>query len=433
MGKIEKISAPRGMPDALPSDMPLLRLIEETAHRVFRIYGYEEIRTPMFEETRLFVRGIGEATDIVEKEMYTFADTGRDPAASGDSITLRPEGTAPVVRAVVEHECLKQQGFWKLYYVGPMFRKERPQAGRLRQFEQIGCEAVGSGEPAVDAESILLAARFFNEVGLPGVQVKINTIGCPNCRAAYRDVLRRLLAPRRADLCEDCRSRFDRNVFRVLDCKNPVCREIARAAPPMRDHLDADCRAHFDAVTALLAQAGLAFKVDDHLVRGFDYYTRTVFELSHSALGARDAVCGGGRYDNLVAELGGPPAGCVGFAVGVVPTLLALQKQNNAQALQPAAGADAYLIAVNDEVRTDIFRMAEKLRAEGIRAEMDYERRSLKAQMRSANKCRARYAIFVGPDELAAGKLKLKAMATGEEKLVTLEELVAMIKAEKSQ
>ncbi len=430
MGKIEKISAPRGMPDTLPSDMPLLRRIEETAHRVFRIYGYEEIRTPMFEETRLFVRGIGEATDIVEKEMYTFADAGRDPAASGDSITLRPEGTAPAVRAVVEHELLKQQGFWKLYYVGPMFRKERPQAGRLRQFEQIGCEAVGSGEPAVDAESILLAARFFNEVGLPGVQVKINTIGCPNCRAAYRDVLRQLLAPRRADLCEDCRSRFDRNVFRVLDCKNPACREIARAAPPMRDHLDADCRAHFEAVTALLARAGLEFKVDDHLVRGFDYYTRTVFELSHSALGARDAVCGGGRYDNLVAELGGPPAGCVGFAVGVVPTVLALQKQNIAQALQPAAGADAYLIAVNDEVRTDIFRMAEKLRAEGIRAEMDYERRSLKAQMRSANKCRARYAIFVGPDELAAGKLKLKEMATGEEKHITLEEAIALLKAE---
>ena len=428
MGKIERIAAPRGMPDALPSDMPLLHRIEETAHRVFRLYGYEEIRTPMFEETRLFVRGIGEATDIVEKEMYTFAEAGRDPASpSADSITLRPEGTAPVVRAVVEHELLKQQGFWKLYYVGPMFRKERPQAGRLRQFEQIGCEAVGSAEPVVDAESILLAARFFSEVGLPGVQVKINTIGCPNCRSAYRDVLRQLLAPRRAELCADCQNRFDRNVFRVLDCKNPTCREIARAAPPMRDHLDADCRAHFDAVTALLTRSGLEFKIDDHLVRGFDYYTRTVFELSHSALGARDAVCGGGRYDNLVAELGGPAAGCVGFAVGVVPTVLALQKQKTDMALPP--GADAYLIAVNDEVRPDIFRMAEKLRAQGIRAEMDYERRSLKAQMRSANKFRARYAIVVGPDELAAGKLKLKQMATGEEKVLALEEAAALLLA----
>jgi len=439
MGKIEKISAPRGMPDTLPSDMPLLRRIEETAHRVFRIYGYEEIRTPMFEETRLFVRGIGEATDIVEKEMYTFAavtsarvqsQPGRTTVSlktefAEDAITLRPEGTAPVVRAVVEHELLKQQGFWKLYYVGPMFRKERPQAGRLRQFEQIGCEAVGSAEPVVDAESILLAARFFKEVGLPGVQVKINTIGCLNCRAAYRDVLRQLLAPRRGELCKDCQSRFDRNVFRVLDCRNPVCREIARAAPPMRAHLDADCRAHFNEVTALLTRAGLEFIIDDHLVRGFDYYTRTVFELSHSALGARDAVCGGGRYDNLVAELGGPPAGCVGFAVGVVPTVLALQKQNAAEALQP--GADAYLIAVSDEVRTDIFRMAEKLRSEGIRIEMDYERRSLKAQMRSANKCRARYAIVVGPDELAAGRLKLKQMATGEEINLSLDEVAALL------
>jgi histidyl-tRNA synthetase len=428
MGKPEKISAPRGMPDALPSDMPLLRRIEDTAHRVFRIYGYEEIRTPMFEETRLFVRGIGEATDIVEKEMYTFADAGRDPAAAEDSITLRPEGTAPVVRAVVEHELLKQQGFWKLYYVGPMFRKERPQAGRLRQFGQIGCEAVGSGEPAVDAESILLAARFFKEVGLPGVQVKLNTIGCLECRAAYRLVILQLLEQRRKELCRDCQERLERNAFRVLDCKNPTCKAIAQTLPPIYDHLDPACLKHYQDVQDLLKRASLNYLEDPHLVRGFDYYTRTVFELSHPALGARDAVCGGGRYDNLVAELGGPPAGCVGFAVGVVPTLLALQKGNAAEALGPAAGADAYLIAVNDAVRPDIFRMAEELRAQGIRVEMDYERRSLKAQMRSANKSRARYAIFVGPDELAAGKLKLKQMATGEEKQLTPKEAAKLLK-----
>ncbi len=442
MGKIEKISAPRGMPDTLPGDMPLLRRIEETAHRVFRIYGYEEIRTPMFEETRLFVRGIGEATDIVEKEMYTFTAAStmgttsaamNAQASADDSITLRPEGTAPVVRAVVEHELLKQQGFWKLYYVGPMFRKERPQAGRLRQFEQIGCEAVGSGEPAVDAESILLAWRFFDEVGLPGVQVRINTIGCPNCRGVYRAVLRELLEQRRQELCRDCQARLERNAFRILDCKNPTCRAIAHELPPIYDHLDPDCLKHYQNVKDMLERAGLRYFEDQHLVRGFDYYTRTVFELSHSALGARDAVCGGGRYDNLVAELGGPPAGCVGFAVGVVPTLLALQKQNLAHALQPAAGADAYLIAVNDEVRTEIFRMTEKLRAAGISAEMDYERRSLKAQMRSANKCRARYAIVVGPDELAAGKLKLKQMATGEEKHLTPEEITVLLKAEKTK
>jgi histidyl-tRNA synthetase len=440
MGKVEKISAPRGMPDALPSDMPLIRRIEETAHRVFRIYGYEEIRTPMFEETRLFVRGIGEATDIVEKEMYNFADhvplakdslTIRARRVPSDeeslTITLRPEGTAPVVRAVVEHELLKQQGFWKLYYVGPMFRKERPQAGRLRQFGQIGCEAVGSAEPAVDAESILLAARFFKEVGLAGVQVKLNTIGCTTCRAAYRIVILQLLEQRGKELCADCRERLERNPFRVLDCKNPTCKAIAQTLPPIYDHLDPACLKHYQDVQDLLKRSGLSYQEDPHLVRGFDYYTRTIFELSHSTLGARDAVCGGGRYDNLVAELGGPQAGCVGFAVGVVPTLLALRKVTAAEKIEPPPGADAYLIAVNDEVRADIFRMAEELRAQGIRVEMDYERRSLKAQMRSANKCRARYAILVGPEEIAAGKLKLKQMATGEEKHLTPNEAAALL------
>ena len=269
----------------------------------------------------------------------------------------------------------------------------------------------------MDAESILLAARFYREVGLPGVEVRINTIGCTNCRAGYREVLRGLLEPRRAELCEDCRSRFDRNVFRILDCKNPACREIARRMPPMREHLDPACAAHFEAVAFSLKSAGLEFNVDDHLVRGFDYYTRTVFELSHPALGARDAVCGGGRYDNLVAELGGPPAGCVGFAVGVVPTILALRKTGAGQPPREP-GADVYLIAVNDEVRPQIFDMTETLRGAGVRAEMDYERRSLKAQMRSANRVRARYAIVVGPDELAEGKVKLKDMSSGaEEKL----------------
>jgi len=398
------------MPDVLPDDMTLLRHIEETAHRVFRLYGYEEIRTPLFEETRLFVRGIGETTDIVEKEMYTFTE--------GDApITLRPEATAPVVRAVVEHDLLKQKGFWKLYYIGPMFRKERPQAGRTRQFSQIGVEALGSLDPSVDAESILLAGRFFAEVGLDGVEVKLNSIGCAGCRADYRQVLRKLFEPRRTELCPDCRARFERNVFRILDCKQDGCKAIAQDVPPMRDYLDAPCREHFEAVTALLNEAGAAFDVDDHLVRGFDYYTRTVFELCHSSLGARDAICGGGRYDNLVEELGGPSAGCVGFAVGVVPTLLALQKTAGEQA-KAGDALDVYVVAVNDDARTECFRVAEKLRGAGVSADLDYERRSLKAQMRSANRHGARYTIVIGPDELAEGRFKLKDMSTGsEEKL----------------
>lgn len=407
------------MPDTLPAEMPLIRLLEDAARRVFHLYGYEEIRTPMFEETRLFVRGIGEATDIVEKEMYTFSE-------GEDSITLRPECTAPVVRAVVEHDFLKQKGFWKLFYIGPMFRKERPQAGRLRQFTQIGGEAVGSGDPTVDAESILLAARFFREIGLDGVQVKINSIGCPDCRAAYREVLKNFLRPRLAELCPDCQGRFERNVFRVLDCKNPKCKEIARAAPPMREHLDPACRAHFEAVTAMLKEAGQAFRIDDHLVRGFDYYTRTVFELSHASLGARDAVCGGGRYDNLVEELGGPKGPCVGFAVGVVPTILALQKSVGAQAATPPV-VDLYVAALNDEVRPFVFKTAEALRRAGVSTEIDYEKRSLKAQMRSANKLGARYVIVVGPDEVSTGQVKLKQMASGEEEMVAIDQAPAKV------
>ena len=415
----EKIRAPRGMPDTLPHEMPLIRRLESAAQRAFALYAYEEIRPPLFEETRLFVRGIGDATDIVEKEMYTCAE-------GEDSITLRPEATASVVRAAVEHDLLKQKGFWKLYYIGPMFRKERPQAGRSRQFYQIGCEALGSLEPTVDAESILLAARFFREAGLEGVKVNINSIGCPTCRAAYRKVLREAIEPHRAQLCQDCQARFDRNVFRILDCKKELCKKIAMQAPVMREHLDADCRQHFETVCALLKAAGQEFTIEDHLVRGFDYYTRTVFELSHPSLGARDAVCGGGRYDNLVAELGGPAAGCVGFAVGVVPTILALEKTGAAAAVEPPV-LDVYLIAVDDAMRADVFRMAQELRAAGVSAEMDYERRSLKAQMRSANKLGARFTVMVGPEEIASGKFKLKAMATGEEEMAAVGEIAGKV------
>lgn len=404
------------MPDILPEQMPLVRRIEETAHRVFRLYGYEEMRTPLFEETRLFVRGIGDTTDIVEKEMYTFTE-------GDDSITLRPEATAPVVRAAVEHDLLKKKGFWKLYYVGPMFRKERPQAGRLRQFDQIGCEALGSHEPDVDAETILLAARFFREVGLEGVRVKLNSLGCPSCRAAYREVLKAFLADKRIQLCKDCQARFDRNVFRILDCKVETCKAIARQAPAMREYLDEPCREHFESVLSMLGDAGLKFEADDHLVRGFDYYTRTLFELAHASLGARDAVCGGGRYDNLVEELGGPSVGCVGFAVGVVPTLLALERTATGGAPQPPA-LKAYVVAVNNDVRARCFAIAEKLRLAGVSTELDHERRSLKAQMRSANRLGAKYVIVLGPDELAKGCGKLKDMTTGEEQDVPLEEIV---------
>ncbi len=416
MAKARKIRAPRGMPDILPEAMPLTRLMEETAHRVFGLYGFEEIRTPLFEDTALFKRGIGESTDIVEKEMYTFVE-------GEDSITLRPEATACVVRAAVEHDLLKKRGFWKLYYVGPMFRKERPQAGRLRQFVQIGVEALGSADPSVDAETIILAAAYFKAIGLDNVKVKLNSIGCPGCRTTYRNVLKELFNGRRANLCEDCRSRYERNIFRILDCKQDACKAIAAEAPPMREYLDDACSSHFEDVIAMLREAGQEFVIDDHLVRGFDYYTRTVFELAHSSLGARDAICGGGRYDNLVAELGGPDAGCVGFAIGVVPTALALKNTVGACAAT-AVPVAVYVAAVNNDVRRDCLRITETLRHAGISADRDYENRSLKAQMRSANRLGARYTLVVGPDEVAAGAFKLKHMETGEEETLALENIV---------
>jgi len=409
------------MPDAMPDDVALVRSVEETARKVFEQAGFEEIRTPLFEDTRLFVRGIGEATDIVEKEMYTFA--GGD---GEESLTLRPEGTASVARAVVEHDLLKKRAFWKLYYMGPMFRKERPQAGRLRQFDQIGCEAVGSSEPLVDAECIVLAHRFFRSVGLDDVRVKLNSMGCATCRGEYRKALRAALEPRRPALCPDCQARFERNVFRVLDCKQTRCREVAQAAPPLRDYLDAECRAHFEAVLGLLGDVGLPFVLDDKLVRGFDYYTRTVFEISHPALGARDAVCGGGRYDNLIAELGGPQAGCVGFAVGVVPTLLALKRTQRGSAA-PARRLAAFVVAVGEEQRRECFRAVVRLRDAGFPADLDCEGRSLKAQMRAADRSGARFTLVIGPDEMAANRIRLKDMRSGEESVLSFDQVVEML------
>ena len=400
---------PRGMADVLPEQMPLVRQLEETARRVFELYGYSEIRTPMFEDTRLLVRGIGEATDIVEKEMYTF-----DPA-SEDSLTLRPEATAPVVRAFIEHNLAKSKAFQKLYYIGPMFRKEKPQAGRMREFYQLGVEALGSYEPWVDAETILVAMHIFEAIGLAGCQVKINTIGDEESRGRYREVLKERLKPALPRLCKDCRSRYERNVFRVLDCKQDACRAVAAEMPLFRDYLNAECTAHFQAVLDALDAQDQAYTVDDRLVRGFDYYTRTVYEITHPALGARDAIAGGGRYDNLVAEIGGPPTGAVGFAIGELPTLLAVQAVGGADAAAPA-GPAAYVVAVGDDARGECFRVANVLRRAGVSADLDAEKRSTKAQMRTANKLGVSFVIVIGPDELAAGEATLKHMESGEEK-----------------
>lgn len=415
-----RVAAPRGMADVLPEQMPLVRHLEEAARRLFQLYGYAEIRTPMFEETGLFVRGIGEATDIVEKEMYTFGE-------GDDSLTLRPEATACVVRAFIEHNLAKTRSFQKLYYIGPMFRREKPQAGRMREFYQLGVEALGSYEPWLDAETILLAMHIFEEIGLDGCRVKVNTIGDEESRGRYREVLKKRLKAALPKLCEDCRSRYERNVFRVLDCKRQACKAVAAEMPPFRDYLNDECAAHFQAVRDALDAQGQGYTVDDHLVRGFDYYTRTVYEITHPALGARDAIAGGGRYDNLVAEIGGPPTGAVGFAIGELPTLLALEAVGRAETAR-VCGPRVYVVAIGDETRGECFRVASSLRRAGISAGLDGENRSAKAQMRSANKLGVSFVAVIGPDEMARGEATLKDMKSGDEKRVRLDDLVEQLR-----
>jgi histidyl-tRNA synthetase len=421
--EIRSLRAPRGTEDVFPDEMRLARALEDTGRRLFELYGYGELRIPVFEHMPLFVHSIGETTDIVEKEMYTFE------GSENESFALRPEGTAGVVRAYVQRGMDKLGGFSKFWYIGPMFRRERPQAGRMREFYQIGVEALGSQDASVDAETMELAMRYFREVGLEGCTLKVNSIGCLNCRATYREVLRKKLLPARGELCEDCRRRMDRNVFRVLDCKNETCRRIAAALPPMREHLDADCAGHFARVLEFLEAADVPRKVDDHLVRGFDYYTRTVWEIAHASLGARDAVCGGGRYDNLVADTGGTPTGAAGFSIGELPTLMALQRLK--VKAPPVPTTRLCLVAIDDSCRKECFRLAAQLRGKGIVTDMDYQARSPKAQMRSANKSGAAFAGVIGPEELRRGTVTLKDMKTGQERSAQAAELAAILTGEK--
>ncbi|MBI4382531.1 MAG: histidine--tRNA ligase [Nitrospinae bacterium] len=415
-----KINSIRGVKDILPGEIEKWRWVETVAHEIFSRYGFKEIRPPIFENSALFARSIGETTDIVEKEMYTFTDRG------GEQITLRPEGTASVVRAYIEHKMHYPPSVVKLYYIGPMFRYERPQAGRFRQFYQIGVEAMGSANPAIDAEVMAMLLEFFKDLGLSGLQLQLNSLGCQDCRPAYRETLKAAIRHHLGDLCANCNQRYERNPLRVLDCKVERDREIARGLPKTKDHLCQDCQTHFEEVQTLLRTAGTEFSLNPLLVRGLDYYTRTTFEVVSSSLGAQNAVCGGGRYDSLVEEFEGPPTPCFGFALGLERLILSLPPDKTENIGSPP---DVYLVSLGVETQRESFRIVQELRASGLFVERDYEENpvSLKSQMRKANAKACRFALILGENELKSGKLVLKNMANGEQTEVLSSDLAREI------
>ncbi|WP_020615833.1 histidine--tRNA ligase [Paenibacillus daejeonensis] len=403
---------PPGTQDILPGQSANWQRVEATAREICRRFNFNEIRTPIFESTELYQRGVGETTDIVEKEMYTFTDRG------DRSVTLRPEGTAGVVRAYVENKLYGEPDVTKLYYMGPMFRYERAQAGRYRQFHQFGVEALGATDPAIDAEVIALGYLFYTEVGLKGVRVELNSVGTPQIRAEFRSKLLAFLEPKRELLCKDCQSRMDRNPLRVLDCKKD--QHHFEGAPSILESLDEACTTHFEQVKAHLDAMEIPYVVNPRMVRGLDYYTHTAFEYKAEGIGAIDTIGGGGRYNGLVADVGGPDQPGIGLGLGLERTLLLLESQGAAQS---NASIDIYLVALGEAAEQEITKLLHQLRLAGIAGERDYLGRKMKAQMKSADRLHARYTAILGDDELAKGEIALKEMASGTQEMVKLTEL----------
>jgi histidyl-tRNA synthetase len=401
----ERLQAPRGTYDVLPSDAPARRAVEDKAREILEAAGYERIETPVFEHTELFARGVGESTDIVQKEMYTFEESG------SERITLRPEGTAPVARAYLEHGMHKLAQPVKLWYLGPFFRRERPQAGRFRQFWQVGAEAIGSDSPAVDAETIVLLDSLLGGLGVRGTRLRVSSLGTPQTRAEYRQELQDHLRAHGDRLSEEVRSRIDLNPLRAFDADHPGTREVMRDAPLLLDRLDAEDREHFDEVRALLDAAGVAYEVDPTLVRGLDYYTRTVFEFTSDALGAQSGVGGGGRYDGLIGQLGGPDTPGMGWAAGIERILLA-----GGRAPMAAAPVDLFVAGGAGETE---FRLAHEARRAGLRAQLDLAGRSMKGALKQANRVGARYVAWIDGEGA-----QLKDMESGDQREVALEEVV---------
>lgn len=414
-------NAPRGTKDILPDTVGDWNYVEGEIRELCRRFGYSEIRTPIFEHTELFQRGIGEGTDVVDKEMYTFTDRGER------SITLRPENTASAVRAYLQNKLYAQSNLVKLFYIGSMFRYDRPQAGRMREFHQFGVEALGEANPAVDAEVILLAMNLLEGLGLKDLELSINSVGCPKCRSKYRTMLQDFFRDKLEDLCEDCRSRFERSPLRILDCKKDSDKPYMADAPKITDCLCEECADHFAKLKELLTSAGISFTHDPRLVRGLDYYTKTAFEIKYPPLGAQSAVAGGGRYDGLIEEMGGNPTPAVGFATGLERLLLALESQN----LLPEKNrsVDAYVVALGEAAQAEGFKLLNSLRQQGLSAAMDFAGRSMKAQMKQANKLGAKYSVILGEDEIAEGVVMLRSMEDSFQAKVPMNQVAEKIKA----
>ena len=413
------IQIPKGCKDVLPSQAYLWQYLEAKARETAGAYAFKEIRTPVFEHTELFSRGVGDTTDIVNKEMYTFLDKG------GRSVTLRPEGTAGVARAFIEHGLAGGVLPFKAYYLISAFRYERPQAGRLREFHQFGCGLYGAAGATADAEVISLADAFLKNLGLRKVELRINSIGCKTCRARYHEALRQYFAPRIGEMCEDCRNRFEKNPMRILDCKVEGCKKIAADAPRMLDYLCDDCRAHFGQVKALLSAAGIAYTVDPSIVRGLDYYSRTVFEFVSDAAGAQGTVLGGGRYDTLLEQMDSRPVPAVGFAAGMERLLLVMEAEN----CLPSAdtGAMCYLAGMDAASREKAFLLAQELRRKGVSCEVDLMERSVKAQFKYADKTGAGFVAVLGERELEEGAAEVKDMRNSASERVKFGELADYI------
>lgn len=413
-----KLQSIRGVKDILPDEIWKWQWIESIAHKIFLRYGFQEIRVPVFEDTRLFSRSIGETTDIVEKEMYTFEDRG------GDSITLRPEGTASVVRAYIEHKMYAPPSVTKMFYIGPMFRYERPQAGRLRQFYQIGVEAMGSSSPAVDVEVMTMLIEFFRELGLKDSKLQINSLGNQNCRPQYRELLKSEIKNHLNQLCKNCINRYERNPLRVLDCKVEQCGEVAEILPKMVDHLDDVSEQHFAEVKKLLEIAKTPYIINTNLVRGLDYYNMTAFEVTSENLGSQNAICGGGRYDTLVEELSGPSTPCFGFALGLerLVSLVPFKEEVN-----PNNYPDIFLVCLGDVAKIPGFEAAHELRLAGFKVERDYDMASMKSQMRKANKSNCRFTLILGENEITSGNYILKNMENSEQYEIDSKSLISEI------